>query len=129
MKCPNCNAELKTRPCTECGWPESTQPAPLGFWERRLRARRRRGDDSEGEGCAAISGCCGYALACASTASAVFFYSVGSGAGWTSDGPGMLVFMVGFGVSALVAAMSWLALIGAWIRPHLPAWMRFFLDP
>jgi hypothetical protein len=41
----------------------------------------------------------------------------------------MLVFMVGFGVSALVAAMSWLALIGAWIRPHLPAWMRFFLDP
>ncbi|MCA8925069.1 MAG: hypothetical protein KDD82_24880 [Planctomycetes bacterium] len=38
--CPNCNAELSARPCSACGWPESTRLPPEPWWRRWFGSSR-----------------------------------------------------------------------------------------
>jgi hypothetical protein len=124
VKCPNCNAELTERPCAECGWPETTRPPPPTFWQqlkrRRLRAQTAA-EEPQQQGC---TGCCAVFVALPATAGAIFFFQVGSAAGWTSDGPAMLFIMLGLVVCGLVAITAWGGVFADAARPHLPWWMR-----
>ncbi|MCK6545088.1 hypothetical protein L6R52_04415 [Myxococcota bacterium] len=66
-------------------------------------------------GCSAVA-----ALVCGALAH--FFWTVGSAAHWTSDGPGILFIMILFGVFALGTVLFGLSAI-------LPAsWIAFFDD-
>ncbi len=46
-------------------------------------------------------------LALASTAATIFCISVGIDNNWTSDGPGMLIIMIGVLVFGIAALLSW----------------------
>lgn len=57
---------------------------------------------------ATIGGLIIFLMAIGSSAVTVFLWNVGTENNWTSDGPGMLLVMIAFGVSALISVACWM---------------------
>ncbi|MGE0710831.1 MAG: hypothetical protein AB7N76_01900 [Planctomycetota bacterium] len=71
---------------------------------------------------------CAVLVALAATLAAYGLWQVGSRAHWTSDGPGILLVMLAFGFSALLAAASWFTVLfaqGVEVEDHVPSRARF----
>jgi hypothetical protein len=122
MDCPNCAAEMESRPCKACGWPDSTHPGDKVLRQvARRRARRERGEVAP-EGCCSKG--CSWGLAFGGTVGLVFSWQIGARNDWTSDGPGMLLIYILVAACGLAAASGWLGVLYGFVRPYLPSLLR-----
>jgi len=122
MKCPNCAAEMESRPCQECGWPESTHPGDKVLRKVAARRARREREEVEPEGCCSKG--CSWGLAFGGIAGLIGSWSVGARNSWTSDGPGILFVYLLVGVCGLAALSGCCAVLYGFLRPHLPSIIR-----
>lgn len=106
-RCPNCNAELATKPCPSCGWPDSTQPSSAE--KRRVRRALAMLDSDED---APSRGGCAMLAAVLTASLTLCFFKGGEAANWTSDGPGALIFYLGVAVFGLLTLFLVKGLLG-----------------
>ena len=121
-KCPNCAAELESRPCKACGWPESTHPGEGALRKVAARRSRRERQDADPKPTGCCSTGCSWAAAFGGTAGLSWSWNVGATNHWSSDGAGILF------IYLLVAFCGWLAVLYGFVRPHLPSFFREVLE-